>query len=55
MIEDAATPEITGAVVSLETVTVTPGEVAVLPAASRATAVSVWLPFTAVVVSHDTE
>ena len=44
-----------GAVVSaLLTVTVTAAEVVVLPAASRATAVSVWGPLAAVVVSHDT-
>src|SRR5438105_4124390 len=42
----AATLAITGGVVSVAvpTVTVTTGEVAVLPAASRATAVSVWGP-----------
>src|SRR6185436_1289671 len=44
-----------GSVVSaLLTVTVTVVAVAVLPAASRATAVSVWLPFATVVVSHVT-
>ena len=44
-----------GAVVSgLVTVTVTAVEVAMLPAASRATAVSVWVPLVAVVVFHDT-
>src|SRR2546425_10338470 len=37
-----------GAVVSLLTVTVTAADVVELPAASRATAVSVWLPFVAV-------
>src|SRR5205823_9326691 len=38
---------------ALETVTVTEAEVAVLPAASRATAIRVWvLPLAAVVVSH---
>ena len=37
-----------------DTVTVTAADVVVLPAASRATAVSVWLPFVAVVVFHDT-
>src|SRR5207248_1946900 len=44
-----------GAVESLETVTVTAGAVAVLPAASRATAVSVWEPLLAVAVFHETE
>src|SRR5688572_9375403 len=38
---------------ALLTVTVTPAEVRVLPAASRATAVIVWLPLVAVVVFHD--
>ena len=38
--------------VALLTVTVTVAAVAVLPAASRATAVSVWLAFEAVVVFH---
>ena len=37
-----------------ETVTVTAVEVVVFPAASRATAVSVWLALVAVVVSHVT-
>src|SRR5207249_2162090 len=36
----------------LSTTIVTEAEVVVLPAASRATAVSVWLPFAAVVVVH---
>ena len=44
--------ETVGAVVSLLTVTATPVEVVVFPAASRATAVSVWLPFEAVVEFH---
>src|SRR5436309_2656245 len=52
---ELATAEITGAVVSLFTVTLTAALVAVLPAASRATAVSVWLPLVAVVLSHETE
>src|SRR5205823_1235260 len=39
----------------LETVTVTAADVCVLPAASRATAVSVCVPFAAVVVSHESE
>ena len=43
-----------GAVVSLSTVTLTAAEVVVLPAASRARAVSVWAPLVAVVVFHDT-
>ena len=43
-----------GAVMSgLSTVTVTV-EVVVLPAASRARAVSVWVPLVTVVVFHDT-
>ena len=37
---------------ALATVTVTGAEVVVLPAASRARAVSVWVPFVAVVVFH---
>ena len=40
-----------GAVVSTVTLTV---EVLVLPAASRASAVSVWVPLATVVVFHDT-
>jgi len=44
------TPQETGP----DTVTATPAEVAVLPAASRATAVSVWAPGAAVAVSQDT-
>src|SRR5882762_10632459 len=44
-----------GAVVSLNTVTVTAAAVAVLPAASRATAVSVCEPLLAVVVFHEIE
>src|SRR2546425_10428983 len=43
--EDAVTPESTGGVRSLLTVTETAAEVAVLPAASRATAVRVCEPF----------
>src|SRR6267378_4924082 len=43
-----------GVVVSFETVTVTAAAVAVLPAASRATAVSVCAPLLAVVVSQGT-
>ena len=39
-------------VLPLATVTETPAEVPVLPAASRATADSVWAPLAAVVVSH---
>src|SRR5882724_8653203 len=41
-----------GGVVSFDTVTVTAAAVAVLPAASRATAVSVCVPLLAVVVFH---
>src|SRR5204862_8342279 len=52
--EDTTTAEMSGAVVSLFTVTATAALVR-LPAASRATAVSVWLAFVAVVVFHDTE
>src|SRR5256885_1769470 len=44
-----------GGVVSLNTVTVTAAEVVRLPAASRATAVSVCEPLLAVVVFHDIE
>src|SRR5207249_2510659 len=44
-----------GGVVSFDTVTVTPAEVVTLPAASRAAAVSVWLPLPTLVVFHDTE
>src|SRR6202035_2667952 len=44
-----------GGVVSLNTVTVTAAAVAVLPAASRATAVSVCEPLLALVVFHETE
>src|SRR6267143_1391487 len=45
-----------GAVVSdTDTVTVTAAEVAVLLAASRATALRLWLPGVAAVVSHGTE
>jgi hypothetical protein len=42
----------TGGVKSLLTVTVTAVEVVLLPAASRATAVNVWVPLATVVVSH---
>ena len=38
-----------------DTVTPTLAEVLVFPAASRATAVSVWLPLLAVVVFHEAE
>src|SRR5206468_12920351 len=48
----AATDAITGAVVSFPFPTRRSSDLAVLPAASRATAVSVWLPPAAVVVSH---
>src|SRR5947208_4845987 len=44
-----------GGVVSLDTVTVTAADGAVLPAASRATAVKVCEPLPAVVVSQETE
>ena len=52
--EDAITAEIVGAVTSLLTVTVTGGDVVVLPAASRATAVSVCSPLPALAVLQDT-
>src|SRR5580765_7510072 len=54
-IEDTTTDEMTGGVVSLFTVTATAALVVRLPAASRATAVSVWPAFVAVVVFQDTE
>jgi hypothetical protein len=41
-----------GGTPELEIVTVTTGEVARLPAPSRASAVSVWIPFATLVVSH---
>src|SRR5207249_1444311 len=44
-----------GGVVSFDTVTVTPADVVWFPAASRATALRVWLPLAALVVFHDTE
>src|SRR5260221_12867715 len=47
--------ETDGGVTSLDTVTGTPAEVVTLPAASRATAVSVWLAFAAAVGFQDTE
>src|SRR5258706_373527 len=50
-----AVMETDGGVVSLDTVTAMPAEVVTLPAASRATAVSVWLPLVAPVVFQDTE
>ena len=43
-----------GGVVSLKTVTLTPAEVAVLPAASRATALRLWMPLLALVLFHET-
>src|SRR5439155_18165537 len=46
---------VVGAVVSLKTVTVTAAAVVVLPAASRATAVSVWDALLAVVVFQENE
>jgi len=53
---DGEKPVIVGAGGALETVTVTEAEVAVLPAASRAMAVRVWvLPLAAAVVSHGRE
>ncbi len=50
-----AVTDTAGAVTSLPTVTVTPAEVALLPAASRATAVSVWSPLAMPVVAQATE
>src|ERR687887_453990 len=44
----AARPPTGGGGTLLETVTVTPAEVVLFPAASRATAVRVWLPLLAV-------
>src|SRR5437899_58308 len=49
-----AVTETDGGVVSFETVTVTAAEVVTLPAASRATAVSVWLPLAAPSVFQET-
>src|SRR5205807_2370148 len=40
---------------ALSTVTLTTAEVAVFPAASRATALRVWMPLLAMVVFHDRE
>ncbi len=50
-----AVMETDGGVVSFAAVTVMPAEVVTLPAASRATAVSVWLPLATAVVFQDTE
>ncbi len=47
--------ETDGGVVSFDTVTVIPAEVVTLPAASRATAVRVWLPLATALVSQDAE
>src|SRR5438445_8092308 len=55
VIDDAAGAAMIGGVRSFATMTVTAGDVAVLPAPSRAVAVSVWLPFATVFVSQDTE
>src|SRR5688572_14420599 len=55
VIDEAAAAEIVGAVVSFATVTLTPAEVVVLPAASRATADNVWAPLAAVVVFQERE
>src|SRR2546426_345457 len=52
--EAAATPAMVGGTVSLLTVTTTGAEGGTLPAASRATAVTVWLPLTAVAVFQET-
>ena len=51
--EDDMTAEIVGGTTSLLTVTVTAAEVAVLPAASRATAVIVCVPLAAVTVFQE--
>src|SRR5207249_2813765 len=61
VVPDTVAPElgaviaVVGAVVSLKTVTATAAAVVALPAASRATAVSVCDALLAVVVSHETE
>src|SRR5207248_10821068 len=55
VIDLARAPEMTGGVTSLPIVTLTPALVVRLPAASRATAESVWLPLAAVVVFHGVE
>src|SRR5439155_5912905 len=52
---NADTEEMTGGVVSFTTVTLTGAEVALLPAASRATAVKVCEPFEAEVVFQEIE
>src|SRR5438128_11568506 len=52
VVEDAATADTTSGVVPLSTVTVTAAEVATLPAASRATAVSACGPSGTAVVSQ---
>src|SRR5437867_11846004 len=52
---NADTEEMTGGVVSFATVTLTAAEVAVFPAASRATAVKVWDPLEAEVVFQEIE
>src|SRR5438552_8969125 len=49
------TEEMIGGVVSFNTVRLTVAEVAVLPAASRATAVNAWEPLEAVVVFQEVE
>src|SRR6478609_2760885 len=51
-----AVSDTVGATLSgLLTVTVTVADVVLLPAASRATAVSAWLPFVTALVSHEAE
>src|SRR5437899_3356374 len=52
---NADTEEMTGGVVSFATVTLTAAELAVFPAASRATAVNAWEPLEAVVVFQEVE
>src|SRR5206468_3397018 len=47
VIEDMVTTEISGGARSLATITVTPAEGAEFPAASRATALRLWVPFEA--------
>src|SRR2546430_10783310 len=51
--EAAATPAMVGGTVSLLTVTTTGAEVVTLPAASRATAVSEWLPLPVLAVFQE--
>jgi hypothetical protein len=54
-VAETAGCESCGGVTSLATVTVTVLDVVARPAASRATADTVWMPFATEVVFHDTE